>query len=392
MNNKVSIDRISFKKIKKADLKKLFKRKKVMIAILLIVVLLAAFNIIGSQNPPANTQASVNSVTVETETVKLADSIGGLTYKANLEPAEEATVSSNVSGQVTQVLFENGDKVDQAQVLAYLDDEDLQSQLRAARIELSKLQLDLDSAKSDYDIASQLYAEGACAKTSYEASMRAYKMVQANVELNKVQIQDISNALNDCVIKAPITGEIGGKAISVGQFLNPGSVIASVKSSVSIKAEIQLMQKDLEKVMVGQEVTLKLSKEEEGSYKGVVKTISASANSQTRVFDCLIQIDNTAGELNSGVFGYIDIPSKDKKEVLAAPMSAVTGSEGDYSVFILEGDTAHRISIKIGEIANDMAEIISGLQEGDTIITTNLNSLHDGDKVTVSGEGVSHCL
>lgn len=370
--------------INRTGLKKIFKRKKVMIiAIILIVVIFAGFSAFGAKKPAMNMPAAASAVTVETATVELTDSIGGLTYKANLEPAEEATVSCDVSGQVTRVLFENGDKVTQGEALAYTDDTDLQSQLKTARIDLSKLQIELDSAKSNYDIASQLYKEGAYSKTSYNDAMRSYKTVLANVELQKVTIQDITNSLNDCVIKSPITGEIGDKNITVGQYLNPGTIIGAVNNSSTIKAEIQLQQEDLKKVTAGQEVTLKLNENDTVTYKGVIETIAASANSQTRVFDCLIKIDNTAGKLNSGIYGYIEIPSEDNKRVLAVPMEAVTGSEGAYSVFKFKDGTAHQANVVIGEITGKMVEIKSGLKEGDTIITTNLDSLLDGDKVTV---------
>lgn len=379
--------KINVGKINKAGIKKIFKRKKVMIvAIILIVVIFAGFNVLGAKRQPMNMQAAVSTVTVETDTVKLANSIGGITYKTNLEPAEEAMVSCNVTGQVTEVLFENGDKVTQGQALAYMDDKDLQNQLKTAQIDLNKLQLELDSAKSNFDILSQLYAEGACSKTSYDDAMRSYKTVLANVELKKVNIQDISNSLNDCVIKAPITGEVGEKNITVGQYLNPGTVIGSVKNSDSIKAEIQLKQDDLEKVTVGQEVTLILNENDAVTYTGVVETIAASANSQTRVFDCLIKIDNKAGILNSGIFGYIEIPNKNKKPVLVVPMEAVTGSEGAYYVFKFDDGIAFKTAIEIGEIDDEMVEIKSGLNEGDTIITSNLNSLQDGDKVVLVGK------
>jgi len=371
----------------KTEIKYILKNKKIMIiAFALIIVILFAVNVFAEKKAPQNMEAS-NAITVEVEQANMIDSTAGLTYKANLEPAEEAIVSSNVSGQVTQVLFDDGDKVSQGQALAYIDDKNLQNQLKTAKIDLSKLQLDLDSTKSDYDIAKELYANGACSKTDYEQAERSYKTVQANVELKRVGIQDISNSLNDCVIKAPISGEAGEKSISVGQYINPGTVVASVKNNTSIQSVIQLMQEDLEKVSIGQEVTLKLSQDDEIGYKGVVKTIAASANSQTRVFDCLLEFGNTSGALNSGVFGYVEISDKEAKQVLAIPMSAVLGSEGDYSIFTIEGNVAHKISVEIGEISDDMVEIISGIQKGDHIIVTNLNSLHDGDKVTVSGEG-----
>lgn len=363
--------------------KKTIIRKKILIiTIALIIILLFAFKVIGDKKPSQDLQIS-NRVTVTVEQAKMTDSMAGLTYKANLEPREEATVSNNVSGLITQITFEDGDRVTQGQALAYLDDKDLQNQLKSEKINLNKLQLDLESAKSNYNIAKELYENGACSKVSFTDAERAYKTAQANVELKNVAIQDIINSLNDCIIKAPISGEIGDRNINLGQYVNPGTVMAKVKNNTSIKAVIQLMQDDLQKVTVGQEVNLKLSQKEETSYKGVVRTIAASANIQTRVFDCLVEIENADGMLNSGIFAYIEIPDDDKKQVLAIPMSAVTGSEGDYSVFTLDKNIARKISINIGEIENDMVEVTSGLREGTNIITTNLNSLQDGDKVTV---------
>ena len=287
---------------------------------------------------------------------------------------------------MTQVSFEIGEEVTKGQPLVYLDDMDLRNQLKTAQLDLSKLELSLDSAKSDYDIFTGLFEEGACSKTDYENAMRAYKTAQANVELKKVNIQDISNSLSDCVITAPIAGEISGKNTNVGQYLNPGTVVATVNNNSSIKAEIQLMQEDLEKVAVGQEVILRLDNSTNTTYKGIVETIASSANSQTRVFNCLIKIDNASGELNSGIFGYIEIPNHENTQVLTVPMTAVIGSEGKYLVFTVEDQIARSVSVTIGEMLDDMVEITSGLQEGNQIIVTNLNSLQDGDKVIVSGE------
>jgi multidrug resistance efflux pump len=137
----------------------------------------------------------------------------------------------------------------------------------------------------------------------YENAEQAYKMMQTNVELRKVDLTTISNALDDCVIKAPIGGEVGEKAITVGEFVNPGAVIGKVRNNTSIKATIQLIQEDLGKVALGQEVTLKPDRNGTAEYKGIVKNIASSANSQTRVFDCIVEFDNSSGLLNSGTFG-----------------------------------------------------------------------------------------
>ncbi|MBN7773448.1 efflux RND transporter periplasmic adaptor subunit [Clostridium aminobutyricum] len=362
------------------------KKKKVVItAVVLIAVLIFAFKLMADQKPAEAMQD--NALTVEAAEATMTDSLKGLTYKANLEPMEEAIVSSNASGQVTQVLFENGDQVVQGQVLAYLNDKDLQNQLKAAQISLNQLQAELASKQNDYGIAKELYQSGAYSKTSFDAAQLAYQTALSSVELKKVAIQDINNSLNDYVIRSAISGEIGGKNISVGQYVNMGAALATVKNNTAIKAVIQLMQGDLSKVAVGQTVELRVGEKESQRFEGVVETIAASADNQTRVFDCLIKVSNPDGTLHSGVTGTIEIAEEGKKEVLVIPMTALTGSEGDYSVFTIEDHTAHKVAVTIGEISEDMVEITSGIQEGEKIIISNLNSIQDGDKVTVSGKG-----
>ena len=366
--------------------KKLLSNKKItMIAIVLIIVVLFAFKVLAADKTTEGMQD--NTVTVEVEEAKMTDSLSGLTYKADLEAAEEAVLSSNISGQVTKVLFEDGDKVTQGQAVAYLDDKDLQNQLKTAKIDLNKLQLELASEQNNYNTAKELYENGACARTDYENAELTYKTVLANVELKKVALQDISNSLNDCVIKAPISGEIGEKNVSIGEYVTQGTAFAAIRNNTAIKAVIQLMQEDLDKIAVGQTVQLKLNEGDNKSYSGVVETIAASANSETRVFDCLIRIDNSDAMLNSGVSALIEIPDQNNTEALAVPMAAITGSEGDYSVYTIKDHAARKITVTIGAMSDDMVEITSGLQKGDKIIVSNLNSLQDGDKVKVSGEG-----
>lgn len=356
------------------------------IGIVLVLVLFFAFRAMAAEEVP-ELDVQGNAIMVEVEEVILSDFLAGTIYKAELEPVEQAVVSSSVTGQVTQVLFENGDHVAAGQALAYLDQRDLQSKLSTTTIDLNKMQLDLAAKERDYLTAKELYEDGAFSKVNYENAELAYRTEQANVELKRIALQDINKSLADCVIKAPISGEISDKKISLGQYANTGTAIAEVKNNSSIKALIQLNQADLSKVAVGEHVTLKLGETNGRSYDGVVETIADSANSQSRVFDCLIRVNNADGTLNSGVYGYVEIVDQHKTQTLVVPVTAVNGSEGNYFVYTIEDQKAKKVPVELGEMKNEKAEILSGMQAGDKIITSNLSSLHDGDKVEVSGEG-----
>lgn len=364
--------------------KTLDKGKRLFMIIMVIIVVLtgcATKNVLDTKTEPAQVSTSR---TVEVTEAKLVDWTSKLTYKANLNSIEEVVLSSKIAGQVNEVLFKEGDIVSAGQALVILDDETLQNQLKTAEITLKKLEIGLESAQKKFDNTKALYEAGASPKSELEEAESALEMTQADIESARITIQNINYSLNNSVLRAQIAGEISDKNISLGQYLSPGIVLAKIKNNSSIEAVIQLKQSDLDKVKVGRKVTLKLSQTDTTGFEGEVKTIAASANSQSRVFNCRIQINNSAGNLHPGVFGYIEIPDSKKNQVLSVPLAALTGSEGSYSVFTIENNTARKHSVSIGEIQNDMVEVASGLNARDNVIVTNLNTLQDGDKVQIA--------
>ncbi len=357
----------------------------IVLALVLVVGGISVFKHSGAKNQSVQ---AFNKVAVQVQQAKTVESTSALSLKANLAPVEKGIVGSKISGQIVRILFEDGDMVSQGQALIALDDEDLRNQLQAAQINLEKLQATLDSSQRSFDRTKALFDSGAASKSAIEDAETALKLAKANLQAEQVNIQSINNSLNNSVLRAPISGEVNEKNVSLGQYVSPGTILATVKNTTSIKAVVQLKQSDLDKVKVGQKATLKLSKDDANTYEGIVKNIGASADASARVFDCQIQIDNADGKLRSGVFGYIEIANEQKKEILSIPLAALVGKEGSYSVFTIENNVARKHSVSIGEIQNDVTEVISGIKAGENVIVSNLNGMQDGDAVEISGQGV----
>jgi len=364
------------------------KSKKLVLIVLTLVFVVGGIGVYKNSGTTNQSVQASNKTAVQVQQAKTVESTSALSLKANLEPVEKGIVGSKISGQAVRILFEDGDMVSQGQALIALDDQDLRNQLQAAEINLQKLQATLDSSQRSFDRTKALFESGAASKSTMEDAETALKLAQASVAAEQVNIQSIYNSLNNSVLRAPISGEVDEKNVSLGQYISPGTVLATVKNISSIKAVVQLKQSDLDKVKVGQKATLKLSKADTNAYEGIVKNINASADASARVFDCQIQIDNTDGKLRSGVFGYIEITNEQKKEILGIPLAALVGNEGSYSVFTIENNVARKHSVSIGEIQNDVAEVLSGIKAGDNIIVSNLNALQDGDIVEINGQGV----
>lgn len=368
------------------QIKSMDKRKILLIAgVVIILLLYTAFRVVNSKEK-APIQAS-NATTVQVKQAQMIDAAALLSFKANLEPVEEAVVSSKQTGQTVGISFENGDIVVAGQVLVTLDSENLQNQLRSAQINQQLLQTTLENTQKAYERNKTLYESGAISKSEFEKIESELKTAQANVDSQQVNVDEISNSIRDSAIRAPISGEIADKGIVLGQYANPGTAIARIKNNNTIKTTVNLKESDLSKVKTGQKVILKLAKEAKDGYEGTVKTIALSANSISRVFSCLVEVNNSEGKIHSGVFGYIEIPDQSKDQILSVPLEALSGSEGNYSVFAVENDIARRRSVDIGEILNDAVEIKSGLSVGESVIITNINTLQDGDAVKIEGQG-----
>jgi len=364
-------------------------RRMISITIALVVLFAGAmlfYKLIAMKKVPAPAAAG-NKTVVEVQQAKTIENASVLTFKATLEPVDEGIVSGKISGKVVKILFEDGKKVSQDEPLVMLDDQDLRNQLKSAETNLQRLEINLESAQRDYDRNKQLFDNNAIAKSDFENAETALKTAKVDLESANVNIESLKDSLENFIIRAPISGTVDEKSVNLGQFVTPGAVLAKVKNTYSLNAVIQLKQSDLDKVKVGQKATLKLSKEDTAGYKGVVKAIDVSANVAARVFDCKVQIGNEAGKLHPGGFAYVEIPVDKKREMVAIPMEALTGSEGNYSIFTVENGVARKRIVTIGEIHDNMAEVISGLKAGEKVIVTNLNTLQDGDAVAVNGQG-----
>ncbi len=359
------------------------KKKTIAVMIVVLVVLVFAAQSFAKEN---GSEVSVdNTLSVDVYTAAMESDIGALTYQAELEPLEEVVLGAKASGQVTKVLFEDGKKVLKGQPLIYLDDVDLQNQMATAQVDLNQLKINLNSAKHDYDTISMLYDAGAVSKTDLDSANLSYQTALSNVSLKELSIEKIQTAIADCVICAAMDGEASGKNVTIGEYVNPGTVLGTIKNNETIKATVNLMQDDLEQITIGQAVTVKTEDGAQDQYKGSVVSLASSANSDTRVFPCIVELTND-GSLHTGVKGVIEFPGEVNREMLVIPTAALMGTEGEYQVFVFSDGVAQSKDVEIGTMSDNKVEIVNGIDVGDLVITTNLSALHDGDLVKVSGE------
>ncbi|WP_088225590.1 efflux RND transporter periplasmic adaptor subunit [Desulfosporosinus sp. FKB] len=390
-----------FIRLKQSRIAKITKisKRKVIPVIVIILALIIGFTISKGKKPNSMTVSTptATKVSVKVYQVKKTEKDITLTYKVSLQASQEGIVSNKVSGKVVQVMFKNGDHVTQGTPLVKLDDQDIknniatsQSTLTSSQITLEKNQLTLDDAQRSYDRTKALYDQGAASKTDLESADTKLKNAQYDLESTKatintaqIELTNLQESLANTTITAPISGVMDEKNVDLGQYANIGSTFGKVKDISPIYAVIAVPQNDLSSVKVGQTVKVMVGEDNSKEYDGVVKRIELSADTTSRVFECKIELSNQDQSLKPGMYGTVTIVGGQKKEMLAVPTDALIGSAGDYSVFVNDKGTAREHIVSIGQIANGLVEIKNGLNDGDSVITTNVNTLQDGDAVAV---------
>ncbi|WP_459478847.1 efflux RND transporter periplasmic adaptor subunit [Clostridium saccharoperbutylacetonicum] len=388
--------------------------KKIVICAVLIIAVVSAIvvkNKMASNAKKVNTVTTESKTAVEVKTAKSVEKNNGDTYKATLEAYQQGVVTSKISAKVISVAIENGKYVNAGDIIATLDNQDIQNsinsaqaqlqviqqQLNSTQVSLQKLQINLDDAQRTYNRQKTLFDGKAISQTDLEAAEKAlnnakadYNTGEASIETSKANLeaQNVSIAkyqsdLANTVIKAPISGVISDKALSVGQMVSTGGVLAKVNDISSVYATIQVPQEKISSIKTGQAATVKIEGNDK-AYDGTIQNIEALADTTTRVFNCKIKIDNSDKSLYPGVYAKAELLSSEKTQIITVPINALVGTEGNYSVFINDNGKAKKEKVKIGETDDNNVEINDGIKDGDQIICSNTGTLQDGDTIDVT--------
>jgi len=384
--------------------------KKRMISVLIIVVIFIGgvllFNrnelqsIFAAKDNESVAPVASNKVAVQVISPKEVTQSEGLYYKATLEADQEGIVSSKNSGKVISVLFDDGKQVTAGETLVILDDQDIKNQIKSAesQLEVSKAMLQkteasLENTQRFYDRIKVLAQQGVVAQAELENAETSLKMTKADIASNQANIQaaqtnldNLKTGLADMIIRAPITGVMDGKNVSLGQFLSPGNELGKVKDISLIDAAIEVDQTLIQTIEIGQKARVKLTEDNADTYEGVVKSINPSADSSSRAFKVKIQLNNEKLSLRPGVFAKVMLIDDVKVQKFVIPVALITGKESDYSVYINDNGIVKKRSVTVGNLVNNQAEIKSGLHGDESIISTNLNMLQEGDEITVVSE------
>jgi membrane fusion protein (multidrug efflux system) len=302
-----------------------------------------------------------------------------LTAVGSLEAVQGVTVTAELSGKIEQIAFEPGARVAAGDLLVQ---QDISSEEAQRRSEEATLAL----KKANHDRAKELLADKVVTQAAYDQALAEYKQALAAID-------NIRSVIAKKTIRAPFAGRLGIRLVNLGQILEGGEPIVSLQAMDPIFVNFLLPQNQIAQIQPGLTVRVRTDALPGQEIQGRVTAINPQVEEATRNIRIQATVENRQERLRPGMFVDVDVILPEQEDVRMIPTTAVLYAPYSDSVFVLEKKAAgdgqpddqilRQQFVRLGSQRGDYVAVLSGVEEGDQVVSTGVFKYRNGQSVIV---------
>jgi RND family efflux transporter MFP subunit len=306
-----------------------------------------------------------------------------LPLSGSLTPLAQATIRSKVSGVVRETTVQEGVNVAAGQTIARLDDSEARARVAQQQALLADADARLAMARKNQANSAALLKQNYIAQNAYDTTTNAVDLAQAAVDSARAQLELARIALNDTVIRAPLSGVVSKRHAQAGEKLSPDSPVFSIVDLRQLTLDAQVPASDIPRIRVGQEVQFKVDGFGTRSFAGKVLRINPAAEAGSRAMLVYIGVDNPDAVLRAGMFAKGVVTTEKSAPHPLLPLGAVRQENGRDVVYRVDGGKVAAVPVKLGLKNEDegLVEALDGIAAGATVLAVKLDGVKPGAKV-----------
>lgn len=359
----------------------------------IFIVITAALVIAACQPPPQQTeqaqeQESFGAAPVKAYKVSRQKISDRLTYTGTIDPLHKMIITPEVGGKIAKIHVEEGAQVREGQLLAELDTRSIRLQLEQAQASLEVAKANANDAEKNLKRMERLREENAISEQQLEKVTLAHESAQAQLKQAQAAVNLARHNLDVSMMRAPFSGIVASKNAEEGDVINPmmggfspNSGVLTLMDYGIVKIEIEVTQEDVVLIQKGQSAELFVSAYPNRTFEGRVTVVNLAADLVSKKFKVEIQADNPDYLLRPNTFGKVSLEISSREDVIVIPQAAIL--DNSYVFVVKENKVEHR-NIEIGLQNDIMVEILSGLSEGELVVTEGNYGLEAGAPVDVT--------
>jgi RND family efflux transporter MFP subunit len=347
-------------------------KKIIMPMLALIILLLMVAWLAGSFNSkvlPGFEKASSESVNATTFTVKSSTERVFESIAASITAKQATIISSRLLARIDKINVRSGDNVKKGDVLITLENNDLSSSVIQASEQVNAMAARYTEAKQNFQRAEELFTKKIASQFDLDKSKADYQSIKAELTAAKQNLAQAQTTLSYATLRAPIDGKIIDRFAEPGNTAQAGEKLLSLYNPLSLRIEAQVREQLALTLTQGQSIAIELPTIKQ-KLTGLVEEIVPAANTGSRSF--LIKVSLTYQEnLLPGMYARLLIPAGNIEKLYVPDSSVSHAGQLDFVNVLIDGQSQRRF-VRLGESAKPgFSSIISGLTEGDVIVTRN---------------------
>ena len=345
-----------------------YKRSIITLGVVLLVVA-AVLLMRGTATKPVSMSAITTDVPVSVIAAQKQRLASSISLAGTINASNDVNVISETQGSVRQAHLKVGDIVQAGTVLVEVEDHIPRSNLSTAEISYQK-------AKRDFERSETLFQENSISRSQLDAARLAMQAAENQLEIAKRQLENTK-------IKTPIAGTVNARLVDVGTMVQPGMPVANIVDITTLKVRVNVSEQEAFRLKTGDPVDISTDVYPGQKFQARVDNI-ASKSDEAHTYPVEIKLVNNARyPLRAGMFCRIAFTSITATDALAIPRVALVGSVKNAEVFVVRNGIAYLQQIIVGKQTNEYLEVLNGLSEGDTVVTSGQNNLVDKTRVII---------
>ena len=328
---------------------------------------------IGPQTAGKSTPGNAGGgIAVEATKVKSVRMSQGLTAVGSLRSDESVTIRPEVSGRISEIGFREGQRVSKGTTLIRFD-------ASVQRAELDQAAANLGLSKSRIERSRDLFTKGFISAQARDEAESNFKVAQATYDLSQARLTKLE-------IKAPFSGIVGLRTVSIGDYVKDGQDIVNLEGIDPLKVDFRIPEIYLKQVAVGQSLQITLDAFPNQTFQGKVFAINPLVDTNGRSIVIRAVVKNTEARLRPGMFARVRLLFSEERDAVAVPEQSLIPVGDDQYLFKVVDGRAKRFKVDIGQRREGQVEVLAGLTAGDVVVTAGQLKLRDGVQVSVTEE------
>jgi len=331
---------------------------------------------------------------------------------------DQAEVAAETAGRVVSTPIERGSRIAEGGELARVVATETTAQLKEAEANAAQIEArlgltpdgpfdvakvpEVQTAKASYELAQEEFnrikslldqrvvsqseydqrrTQMEATRQQYEAAKNAAAQQYQSLQAARARVALANKALADTVVRAPFTGVVAERHVSVGDYVTKGMKVATVVRVNPLRVMLTIPEQFVSAIGAGQPVDFEVDAYPDRHFTGTVKYISPALQADRRALTVEAMVPNPAGELKPGLFATARLEQPSRTPGILVPATAVQTSAGTSRVYVVNGDHVDERIVTTGQVLGDRIEVTKGLAKGERVATSNVPMLKDGVKV-----------